>query len=129
LAQLLKRGLKLGDCVRSKKGGTITPDCAKAVMANDPHYLATAMKFIKIETKKEYYTNRNVWNGLAFEREVEFWEVAFFKAAKQYFPHVRGSNVSSIRSFANSPTASCPDRREHDCAVALYEVDLRLLRP
>lgn len=92
LAKLLKRGFALGSCVRSKKDGTITPDCAKEAMAKDSHYLATAMKFIKLETTKVPLTNRNVWNGLAFERTVEFWEVSIFAAAKKYFPHVRGSN-------------------------------------
>ena len=29
---------------------------------------------------------------LAFEREVAFWETAIYKAAKEYFPHVRGSD-------------------------------------
>jgi hypothetical protein len=44
------------------------------------------------ETTKEALTNRNVWNSLAFEREVAFWEVAIFKAAKESFPNIRGSD-------------------------------------
>ena len=90
LAELLKRGLALGDCQRSKDG-TATAACTAAAQT-DPLYLAKAMKFVKTETTKEPLTNRNVWNALAFEREVAFWEVAIFKAAKQYFPHVRGSD-------------------------------------
>jgi hypothetical protein len=50
------------------------------------------MKFVKVETEQAYYTNRNAWNAMAFEKEVAFWEVAIFKHAKQYFPHVRGSD-------------------------------------
>lgn len=73
LAELLKRGLVVGD-------------------QTDPHYLAKAMAFHKVETKAQPLTNRNVWNALAFEREVEFWETAIFKAAKENFPHVRGSD-------------------------------------
>ena len=92
LAKLLKYGLQLGSCVRSKKDGTILPACAQAAVAKDPHYLATAMKFVKLETEQQYYTNRNAWNAMALEREVEFWEVAIFKHAKQYFPRVRGSD-------------------------------------
>ena len=65
----------------------ITPSPPK-----DPHYLASAMKFVKVETEQAYYTNRNAWNAMAFEKEVAFWEVAIFKHAKQYFPHVRGSD-------------------------------------
>eukprot|EP01052_Picozoa_sp_SAG31_P050211 SAG31_NODE_11357_length_1039_cov_1.351064_1_plen_107_part_00 len=61
-------------------------------MKADPHYLANAMKFIKAETTKEPLTNRNVWNALGVEREVEFWEVAIMKHAKKSFPHVRASN-------------------------------------
>jgi hypothetical protein len=49
------------------------------------------MKFVGAETTKVPLTNRNVWNALGFERMVDYWEVAIFKAAKQYFPHVRGS--------------------------------------
>jgi hypothetical protein len=33
LAKLLKYGLQLGSCVRSKKDGTILPACAEAAMA------------------------------------------------------------------------------------------------
>jgi hypothetical protein len=73
LAELLRRGFVAGD-------------------QTDPHYLAKAMTFEKVETADKPLTNRNVFNALAFEREVAFWEVAIFKAAKQHFPHVRGSN-------------------------------------
>ena len=67
LATLLKYGLQLGSCVRSKKDGTILPACAQAAMAEDPHYIATAMKFVKLETEHQYYTNKNAWNAMAFE--------------------------------------------------------------
>ena len=46
---------------------------------SDPQYLAKAMAFTMDQSQD---MNRRIWNGLAVERVVEYWEIAIFKAAK-----------------------------------------------
>ena len=67
LATLTSRGFVSGDRTR-------------------PHWLAKAM-----ENSSATPHNQDVWNTLARERAVEWWETAVFAAAKRSFPRVRGT--------------------------------------
>ena len=90
LAELQKRGFV-------PKGDTKT----------DPHWLAKTME--GSAGRMETNHNRDIWNTLGREREVEFWEVALFKAAKAHFPHVRGSNWG-YRKWTPSYCIPAPDK-------------------
>ena len=62
LAELLERGLVLGDC-KPPTNGKVDP-AAKACnekAQQDPHYLDKAMRFTKDESADN---NRNVWNAV-----------------------------------------------------------------
>ena len=57
---------------------------------SQPDWLQHAMHYTRNQTIDR---NRRVWNAVNAVRAVAYWEIAFFKAAKQHFPGVMVSDI------------------------------------